>query len=84
MYRKGMLTIAATPSSTPAKPTSHHFARYPTQIVLDTLERLPAAVSLYRRMGYVPVPRYNDNPLPDIVFFGMDIADAPEYAKPKP
>lgn len=40
------------------------------QIVLDTLERLPHAVKLYTRMGYEVVPRYNDNPLPDILFYG--------------
>ncbi len=38
--------------------------------MLDTLERLPSAVKLYTRVGYRTIPRYNDNPLPDILFFG--------------
>jgi hypothetical protein len=47
------------------------------EIVLDTLARLPHAVALYQRMGYVEVPRYNDNPLPDILYFGRRRPEAP-------
>ena len=50
----------------PAVGLSHRY----DQIVLDTLERLPHAVKLYQRMGYEVVPRYNDNPLPDILYYG--------------
>jgi GNAT superfamily N-acetyltransferase len=35
---------------------------------LDTLRRLEAAVSLYRRMGFQEIAPYNFNPEPDIVY----------------
>ena len=47
------------------------FAMGYARVVLDTLARLPAAIAVYTRVGYVPVPRYNDNPLPDIQFYGV-------------
>lgn len=41
-----------------------------THVVLDTLERLPHATALYKRLGFEAVPRYNDNPMHDVQFFG--------------
>jgi GNAT superfamily N-acetyltransferase len=41
-----------------------------TTVVLDTLERLPFATALYTKLGFKPVPRYNDNPMHDVLFFG--------------
>ena len=58
--------LSALLSPNPAVGLSHRY----DQIVLDTLERLPHAVKLYQRMGYEVVPRYNDNPLPDILYYG--------------
>jgi putative acetyltransferase len=39
-------------------------------VVLDTLERLPFATALYTKLGFKPVPRFNDNPMHDVLFFG--------------
>lgn len=44
------------------------------RVCLDTLDRLPHAAALYTRLGFAPVPRYNDNPMPDVKFFGRDTA----------
>lgn len=44
-----------------------------TRAILDTLERLPHARRLYESLGFTAIERYNDNPLPDILFFGKDI-----------
>ncbi len=41
-------------------------------VVLDTIKRLPHAVALYARLGFEEVPRYNDNPMHDIMFLGRN------------
>ena len=46
-----------------------------THVVLDTLARLPAAIRVYTRVGYTPIPRYNDNPMPDIQYYGMTMPE---------
>lgn len=38
-------------------------------MVLDTLERLGGANRLYRRLGFQPCQRYNDCPLPGVLYF---------------
>ncbi len=35
---------------------------------LDTFQRLTAAVALYRGMGFVAIPPYNDAPMPGLVY----------------
>ena len=35
---------------------------------LDTNSALPEAISLYRRTGWVEIPRFNDDPYPDVFF----------------
>lgn len=41
---------------------------------LDTVPAaMQAAYHLYRTLGFAPVERYNDNPVPDIVFFRRDL-----------
>lgn len=38
-------------------------------MVLDTLERLEGANRLYRRLGFELTERYNDCPLPGVLYF---------------
>lgn len=38
-------------------------------MVLDTLERLEGANRLYKRLGFQPCGRYNDCPLPGVLYF---------------
>ena len=35
---------------------------------LDTNSALPEAVALYRNTGWTEIPRYNDDPYPDVFF----------------
>ncbi len=35
---------------------------------LDTNSALPEAIALYRRTGWTEIPRYNDDPYPDVFF----------------
>ena len=39
------------------------------EMLLDTLSTMTPAVSLYRALGFVPVPAYCHNPVPGVVFF---------------
>lgn len=47
-------------------------AGYPL-IRLDTQLSLTTAVALYRSLGFVETPRYNDNPLPNSLFMSLDL-----------
>ncbi len=40
---------------------------------LDTLERLGEAVGLYRALGFARIAPYYDNPLPDVMFWELDL-----------
>lgn len=41
-------------------------------IVLDTHpQKMPEARALYRSMGFEPIPRFNDNPVPEIEFLRL-------------
>lgn len=45
---------------------------------LDTLDRLDKAVALYRSMGFKPIDPYYDNPLPDALFWELDLVTGDE------
>ena len=47
------------------------------EIVLDTLPSMSAAIATYRRLGFVPVPPYYDNPLPGVLFFRKQLGIGP-------
>lgn len=36
------------------------------RVRLDTSSRSPSAVSLFRKQGFVEIPRYNDDPFAEI------------------
>lgn len=42
-------------------------------MVLDTLNRLKAAIHLYESLGFVRTGPYYDNPLPDVVYWKLDL-----------
>ena len=42
-------------------------------ILLDTLPFLTTAIALYRRLGFVDTPRYNDSLLDDTVYMRYDL-----------
>ena len=43
-----------------------------SRIVLDTLGSMHAARALYTGLGFRPIPPYYENPLPDVVYLGLD------------
>lgn len=44
------------------------------KLYLDSLERLPAAVNLYKGLGFRPCEAYIYNPMPDAVFMAAERA----------
>jgi ribosomal protein S18 acetylase RimI-like enzyme len=42
-------------------------------MVLDTLERLKAAIHLYESLGFVRTKPYYNNPLSDVAFWKLDL-----------
>ena len=42
-------------------------------LLLDTLPFLTVAIEMYRRIGFVDIPRYNNSPLDDTVYMGMEL-----------
>lgn len=51
------------------------------QMNLDTEPALVEAVALYQSLGFKPIPRYNDDPVPCTMFFGLDLRAFPSPAK---
>lgn len=40
---------------------------------LDTLPELAEAAALYRRLGFREIAPYNDNPVPGVIYFGLEL-----------
>ncbi len=40
---------------------------------LDTLARMTEAVTLYKSIGFQVIPAYYNNPLPDVVYFELNL-----------
>lgn len=40
---------------------------------LDTLPFMSSAIALYRRLGFIEIPRYNDIPVPGALFFELSL-----------
>jgi GNAT superfamily N-acetyltransferase len=51
------------------------------RMVLDTLEKLEAALVLYSRLGFTPREPYYENPLPGVVYLELDLIDSPKQGK---
>ncbi len=43
---------------------------------LDTDRAMTPAVTLYRSLGFAPIPRYNDDPIPDTLYFELALVPA--------
>jgi putative acetyltransferase len=43
------------------------------EMVLDTLASLESAVAMYRKMGFVEIPQYYDNPLDNVIYFKLTL-----------
>jgi len=48
-----------------------------TAMVLDTLERLEAAIHLYELLGFTRIQPYYDNPLPDVAYWKLELSGQP-------
>ena len=46
------------------------------QMVLDTFPFLKGAIHLYRKLGFREIPSYNGAPMPDLIYLGLDLAEA--------
>jgi len=42
-------------------------------LLLDTFPFLTTAIALYRRLGFVEIGRYNDCPMPDVLYMRLDL-----------
>lgn len=42
-------------------------------MLLDTLPFLTTAIALYRRRGFQNIPGYNDSPLPETIYLGLEL-----------
>ncbi len=45
------------------------------EIRLDTLPSMTAAIALYRRLGFGPIPAYGEAVLPGLMYFGKAVQD---------
>lgn len=43
------------------------------EMVLDTLPTMKGAIRLYEQLGFQVIPAYYDNPVPDVIYLGLDL-----------
>lgn len=64
---RGLGRALATRIIALARETGHR------EMVLDTLATMTEATSLYRSLGFVDIPPYTFNPLPNVVYLGLQL-----------
>lgn len=53
--------------------TEHARAAGYSEMVLDTIAPLKAAIHLYKKAGFEECPAYYDNPMADVIYFRKDL-----------
>lgn len=43
------------------------------EMVLDTLPGMRGAIRLYQSLGFQVIPPYYDNPVPDVIYLGLEL-----------
>lgn len=43
------------------------------EMVLDTLPMMKGAIHLYQQLGFRLIPPYYDNPVPEVIYLGLDL-----------
>lgn len=51
------------------------------RVFLDTMPTMTAAIALYRKMGFVPIPPYWANPIRDALYFEYALTEPPKHAR---
>jgi ribosomal protein S18 acetylase RimI-like enzyme len=55
--------------------TQNNYTLFSYSSLLDTLSSMQSAISLYRKIGFVDIDSYYNNPNDDIVYLGLYLSN---------